>query len=85
MARGLSRVRNGAALLYRPLLAANDRSVQQGHVDVEMAPPRLSTMWMLLIFEFNWNGNKASVTHTALGDDMLSEVPDIAHRAPEHR
>jgi hypothetical protein len=50
-----------------------------------MAPPRLSAMWMLLIFEFDGNGNKASVTHTALGDDMLSEVSDIAHRAPEHR
>jgi hypothetical protein len=50
-----------------------------------MAPPRLSAMWMLLSFEFNRNGNKASVTHTSLGDDMLSEVPDIAHRAPEHR
>src|SRR5690348_115428 len=53
------------------------------YVDVEMAPPRLSAMWMLLIFEFDRNGNKASVTHTALGDDMLSEVSDIAHRAPE--
>jgi hypothetical protein len=50
-----------------------------------MAPARLSAMWMLLIFEFNRNSNKASVTHTALGDDMLSEVPDIAHRTPEHR
>ena len=50
-----------------------------------MAPARLSAMWMLLIFEFDRNSNKASVTDAALGDQMASEVPEFGHRAPEHR
>ena|SRR5438105_862413 len=55
------------------------------YVDVEVASPRLSAMWMLLIFEFDRNSNKASVTDAALRDQMASEVPEFGHRAPEHR
>ncbi len=50
-----------------------------------MAAPRLSPMCMLSSFEFDGHGNEPSVTDAALGDDLPSEVPDIVHRAPQHR
>jgi hypothetical protein len=54
-------------------------------VYVEMAPARLGAMRMAVIFEFNRNSNKASVAHAALGDYMPRELPDVGHRAPQHR
>ena len=50
-----------------------------------MTPGRLSAVCMFLIFEFHRHSNEASVTYAALGDDMPSEVPNVAHRAPQHR
>ena len=44
-----------------------------------------STMCMLPSFEFNGHSNEPSMTYAALGNDMPSEVPDILHRAPQHR
>jgi hypothetical protein len=54
-------------------------------VDVKMAPAGLSAMCMLLIFEFDRNSNKATVTDAALGDQVPSEVAEFGHRAPQHR
>src|SRR5271157_1970353 len=54
-------------------------------VHVEMASAALGAMCMVLIFELDRNGNEASVTDAALGDDTPSEVPDFVHRAPQHR
>jgi hypothetical protein len=50
------------------------------YVDVKMAPPWLSSVCMLLSFEFNGHSNEPSVTYAALGDNMPSEVPDVEHR-----
>jgi hypothetical protein len=40
---------------------------------------------MLLIFKFNRNGNKASVSDAALGDHMPREMLDAAHRSSQYR
>jgi hypothetical protein len=55
------------------------------YMDVEVAPPRLSPMRMLLSFECNGHSNEPPVTYAALGDDMPSEVPEVVHRTPQHR
>lgn len=55
------------------------------YMHVEMASARFGTMGVFLIFEFNGNGDEASVTYATLGDDMLGEIADIVHRAPQHR
>jgi hypothetical protein len=50
-----------------------------------MTPSRLGAVSMLLIFEFNRNGNNASVSDASLGDHMPSEMLDVAHRSPQYR
>jgi hypothetical protein len=50
-------------------------------VDVKMLLPWLGAVCVLLVLKFRWYSNKLSVAHAALGDDTLSEVPDIAHCA----
>jgi hypothetical protein len=52
---------------------------------VKMPPSRFGAMSMRLVFEFDGYGNKASVAYAALGNNMLSEAPDIAHSTLEHR
>ena len=42
-------------------------------------------MRVVLIFEFDRNGNEAPVTNASFGNNMPCEVLDIAHRAPQHR
>ena len=39
---------------------------------------------MLLALKFHRNHNQLTVTHTAFGDDLLSEVADVDQRALEH-
>ena len=46
-----------------------------------MALPRLGAVCVLLVLKFRRYSNKLSVAHAPLGNDMLSEVPDIAHCA----
>ena len=50
-----------------------------------MTLSRTGAVSMLLGFEFDRDGNKATMTDPALGDHMLSEVSNIGHRSPQHR
>jgi len=65
--------------------ADTNRLARLSYVNVEMAPVPLSAMGMLLMFKFDRNSNKASVTDAALADNMPGETPDFVHRAPQHR
>ena len=51
---------------------------------VKMPPSRFGAMSMRLVFELDGYANKASVAYAALGNNMLSEAPDIAHSTLEH-
>ena len=46
-----------------------------------MALPWFGAVCVFLVLKFRRYGNKLSVAHAPLGNDMLSEVPDIAHCA----
>jgi len=47
---------------------------------VQMAPARLGAVRVLLIFQFDRNSDQMPVADAALGNDMLSEMLDIAQR-----
>ena len=52
---------------------------------MQMAPARLGSVCVLLIFELDRYRNQTPVADATLGDDMPRKVAHVAHRALQYR